>query len=100
MSDRTTLIVVVLVIVAIVLIWWWCDSRRRRDDNRDHRQTHAKGPKVSTPLTPDRIMAILRDPETQQQLMIHFRDKGDLADGETYINIMLDHIEGLIMPRK
>jgi hypothetical protein len=56
---------------------------------------------VSTPLTPGRIMSILRDPSTRQNLLAKFGDrKGDLKDSENFINIMLDHIEGLIMPRK
>lgn len=98
MHDRSTLIVVaVIAIVAIILIWMWIDRNRRSQP----RETRAKGPKVSTPLTPDRIMAILRDPDTQHQLMMKFNDnKGDLKDSENFINIMLDHIEGLIMPRK
>uniref|UniRef100_A0A6C0CH73 Uncharacterized protein n=1 Tax=viral metagenome TaxID=1070528 RepID=A0A6C0CH73_9ZZZZ len=93
MHDRTILIGVVAIVVVIVVVWWF---KNHNDDCESVSKSHM----VTTPLTPDRIMVILRDPSTKEHLMAKFSNKGDLSNSETFINIMLDHIEGLIMPRK
>lgn len=108
------LIVLIVVILVILIIIWMVNgttTRSRHVENTPANRlkmaasllsdiSDSTRRKVETPLTPDRLIMLLRDPSTKEAIMAKFSDKGDLANGETFITIMLDHLEGLIAPKK
>lgn len=94
---RSELVLILVVLTVVIVVWMLmapCGSQV------SSKLRTAGSPLVHTPLTPDRLMTLLRDPSTKQAIMAKFADKGDLSNSETFIDIMLDHVETILQPRK